>query len=153
VPINPSFGQRAAERERIANLAAATQRSRTRPPAPTRYQDEGEGAYRNRCWRWEMWYRQEPRPDLSYASPDEEANYRQWRSTTIADALDSLVQAGPGGICDACGHFASRHTGVTCLFPRQPPATPCSCPGMAWSGLRFEMHPISGPVRAVGLAS
>lgn len=70
----------AATRERLMNLARAQELARTRPDKPAQYRDESDAAYLNRCWRWEMWLRQEPRPDQSYASTDELVNYRAWRA-------------------------------------------------------------------------
>lgn len=69
----------AAARERYRNEARAARLALTRPDQPERYRAEGDDVYRNRCWRWEMWYRQEPRPDQSYASPDEVVLYQAWR--------------------------------------------------------------------------
>lgn len=53
-------------------------------------------------------------------------------------AVASLRDAGPGGICEDCGHFAIRHKGLACLFPR-PKAEPCTCNGMLWLGQRLSI--------------
>lgn len=62
--------------------------------------------------------------------------------TTFHDALHTLVQMGPGGICEDCGHFADRHIDRACDFPRE--AGPCNCKGMKWRGQRLKMGP-TGP--------
>ena len=63
---------------------------------------------------------------------------------TRTEAYRDLMGAGPGAICDACGHFAGRHQGLVCLFPRDA-GHECACPGMTWiDGHVFEMRP-SGP--------
>jgi len=62
----------------------------------------------------------------------------------LAKAEMSLAEAGPGGICEDCGHFASRHLqatrigGMGCDFPR-PEDNPCDCEGMKWQGQRVDM--------------
>lgn len=76
----------AAERERYANEARAAELSYSRPTCHvpiTPRADEGAFAHSNRAWRWEMWYRQEPRPCFWFATPDEIAVYREWRIAVL----------------------------------------------------------------------
>lgn len=53
--------------------------------------------------------------------------------TKILEAQQDLVNAGPGGMCDTCGHFALRHYSHDKCdgFP----AKPCPCDGMKWRGI------------------
>lgn len=64
-------------------------------------------------------------------------------------ALASLREAGPGAICEECGHLAARHhgniNGPACLFPRGVRAPACDCGGMVWLGYRFVMRNQTGP--------
>lgn len=55
--------------------------------------------------------------------------------TDIRDAVVSLNKAGPGGLCDECGHMAGRHVGDTCGWPERL----CSCTGMLWRGIRIPI--------------
>jgi hypothetical protein len=74
--------------------------------------------------------------------------------TKIRDAVNDLLEAGPGGTCDDCGHFAGRHGKDFCDgFPDKPCA---SCKGMLWRGVRVPivdgkpnyvaavLHPLNG---------
>lgn len=57
--------------------------------------------------------------------------------TKIRDAVVDLNDAGPGGICDDCGHVALRHGENFCDgFPQRPCA---SCKGMLWQGVRIPI--------------
>jgi hypothetical protein len=58
-------------------------------------------------------------------------------------AIADLRDAGPGGICEECGHFACRHQDSQCLFPREN--NPCECQGMLWQGVRLDMDQHTGP--------
>lgn len=62
----------------------------------------------------------------------------------------SLHDTGPGGICEDCGHFACRHDGAECHFPR-PADNPCTCGGMLWQGRRLEMNAQTGPAQTPNL--
>jgi len=62
----------------------------------------------------------------------------------MSDATRDLKDAGPGGICADCGHFAYRHHGLKCHFPR--PDHPCICKGMLWQGERIDMDCRAGPI-------
>jgi hypothetical protein len=66
---------------------------------------------------------------------------------SLAEAAADLINTGPGGICDDCGHFAGRHVGNGCMgFPEKPCNT---CGGMLWMGHRIEMRgEFGGPVTA-----
>jgi hypothetical protein len=66
--------------------------------------------------------------------------------TTAREASHSLYEAGPGGICDDCGHFAMRHVNTDkCLFPREI-GKECQCKGMLWLGHRIDMGDDNVPV-------
>lgn len=58
---------------------------------------------------------------------------------TKDEAVADLHDAGPGSICADCGHFAARHEGLTCQFPR-PADNPCKCGGMLWHSHRLPMN-------------
>lgn len=51
--------------------------------------------------------------------------------------------AGPGGICDDCGHFAGSHVSeFACDFPPESrlganKGKQCECLGFAWAGYRY----------------
>jgi hypothetical protein len=64
----------------------------------------------------------------------------------ITEAIADLDDAGPGGICDDCGHFAFRHHDTTCHFPRET-GKECKCKGMLWRGHRLKMDYRTGPVK------
>lgn len=57
--------------------------------------------------------------------------------TKILKAYRDLMDAGPGGICAECGHFALRHGNGFCDgFPDKP----CTiCKGMLWQGVRIPI--------------
>lgn len=60
-----------------------------------------------------------------------------------AESLDraerDLAEAGPGGFCEDCGHFAVRHIGsVPCDFPKANNEV-CRCEGMLWKGERVDI--------------
>lgn len=79
----------AAAKERYANEARAAELYYDRPnrgdvPITPRA-GEGAFAYSNRAWRWEMWFRQEPRPCFWFATPDEIADYREWRIAVLRE--------------------------------------------------------------------
>lgn len=57
--------------------------------------------------------------------------------TKIRDAVVDLNDAGPGGICDDCGHVALRHGEDFCDgFPDKPCS---SCKGLLWQGVRIPI--------------
>lgn len=64
---------------------------------------------------------------------------------TYDDACRNLFQAGPGGSCADCGHFAGRHHDATseqpagCAFPKGGIEYRCTCEGMMWQGHRVRM--------------
>lgn len=60
---------------------------------------------------------------------------------TRSEAIQSLADTGPGGICAECGHFAMRHWLGACHFPR-PADNPCVCGGMLWQGHRVEIEDV-----------
>jgi hypothetical protein len=75
--------------------------------------------------------------------------------TTIASAVADLQDAGPGGMCDECGHFACRHSNNDpvagdmdmdpdrrCFFHLADPSrySPCKCTGMKWQGVRVAIY-------------
>lgn len=66
---------------------------------------------------------------------------------TFTEAVAELRDVGPGGICEDCGHFACRHDGARCHFPR-PAGNACNCGGMLWQGHRLAMNCQAGPVAA-----
>lgn len=61
---------------------------------------------------------------------------------SAVSAVQDLYDAGPGGICADCGHFAYRHVGRQCRWPDRQ----CCCEGMLWQGERIEMNGTYGPV-------
>ena len=59
----------------------------------------------------------------------------------------SLANIGPGGICEDCGHFATRHLEGKCYFPPESRLgvnkyKPCACAGMLWEGQRVDMKKV-----------
>lgn len=58
------------------------------------------------------------------------------------DAFKDLWDAGPGAICDSCGHFASRHIPLSCEWPERK----CACKGFSWQGFIFAMDGPRGPM-------
>lgn len=56
-------------------------------------------------------------------------------------AAEDLFHAGPGGICEDCGHLAARHVGMKCAWPERD----CPCKGMLWQGQRVTMNGGNGP--------
>lgn len=67
---------------------------------------------------------------------------------TYEEAVTSLYEHGPGGICEECGHFAIRHDDTACHFPRNelnPPKPPCECKGMLWYGHRVKISDVTRP--------
>lgn len=51
----------------------------------------------------------------------------------------------PGGFCDDCGHYAARHVGRRCTWPQYP----CTCTGLLWRGVRYEIDRTRGPVAVI----
>jgi hypothetical protein len=61
-----------------------------------------------------------------------------------AKAFADLWNAGPGAICQDCGHFGAHHVGMECgrcmdkvLMARRE--APLSCRGMKWLDHRFQV--------------
>ncbi|USH45055.1 hypothetical protein SEA_CAMERICO_59 [Gordonia phage Camerico] len=71
---------------------------------------------------------------------------------TKEQAEDDLFTSGPGSICEDCGHFAHRHEGSNCHFPR-PEDNPCRCGGMLWQGQKVDMSEVINPSRVKAAGS
>lgn len=79
----------------------------------------------------------------------------------FAGAFKDLKDAGPGAICEACGHFATRHHekgDVLCDFNDTlvgvvAGVDHCRCPGFTWQDYVFAINPRTGPMYVIRKAS
>lgn len=52
-----------------------------------------------------------------------------------------------GGFCEDCGHLAGRHHNNQCLWPENR----CTCTGMLWQGVRWDVTDHTEPTPAIGV--